>query len=99
MPRLDRGVAGIRIDRETVRNDDLLEQPDHENADANREIRREVSPLRRADLRHDLGVMRDRTSNQLRKEADEEGIIEQREITHQAAMGIHEKGNLLKRNE
>jgi len=43
--------------------------------------------------------MRDRTGDQLRKEADEEGIIEQREIAHQATIGIHEKGNLLKRDE
>jgi hypothetical protein len=82
MPRPDRGIAGIRIDRETVGNDDFLEQSNHENAEAHGKIRREVPSLRRTDLRHDLGVMRDRTGDQLRKEADEEGIIEQREISH-----------------
>jgi hypothetical protein len=99
IPSLHRGIAGIRIDRETVRNDDFLEQSDHENADTHREIRRHVPSLRRTDLRHDLGVVRDRTGDQLRKEGDEEGIVEQCEVAHQAAVGIHEKGNFLKRDE
>ena len=44
------GVAGIRIDREAVGNDDLLEQTDHEDADAHGKIRRDVPSSRRADL-------------------------------------------------
>src|SRR6185437_629896 len=64
------------------------EQPDHENADADAEICREIPPLHRADLRHDLGVVGDRPGDQLRKKCDEERIVEQREVAHEAAMGI-----------
>jgi hypothetical protein len=92
-------VAGIRIDREAVGNDDFLEQADHENAHTDGNVRRQIPSLRRTDLWHDLGVVRDRTGDQLRKEGDEEGVIEQREVTHEAAVRVHEKGDLLERDE
>ena len=51
------------------------------------------------DLRHDLGVMGDRPRDQLRKKCDEEGVIERRKVTHQTAIGIDQKRDLLEGDE
>jgi len=63
------------------------------------EICREIPPLHRADLRHDLGVVGDRPRDQLRKKCDEERIVEQCEVAHEAAMGIDQKRDLLEGDE
>ena len=51
------------------------------------------------DLRHDLGVMGDRPRDQLGEEGDEESVIEQREVAHQAAMSVDQKRDLLEGDE
>jgi hypothetical protein len=43
--------------------------------------------------------MGDRSRDQLRKEGDEERVIEQREVAHQAAMRVDQKRDLLKGDE
>ena len=99
MSGLDRRIARVRINRQAIGDDDFLEQPYNEDTQTNGKIGRKISSLRRSDLRHDLGVMGNRTRDQLREEGYEEGIVEQGEVAHQAAMGIHQEGDLLESDE
>jgi hypothetical protein len=44
-------------------------------------------------------MVRNRAGNELGEEGDEQGVVQQRKIAHESAIGVDQKRDLLKRNE
>src|SRR5262249_24141213 len=54
----------------------------------------EAEVFRAVELRHDLFVMVDRASNQMREKRDEQRIVEWFVLTRLSAIGVEQKGDL-----
>ena len=88
------------VDRDAVGQDHLLEQPDGEDRQADREVV-QIDPIGAVlgELRDHLAVVNDRPGDQLRKEGHEQGVVDEALVTDLAAIGVDQIGDLLEGEE
>ena len=92
-----RGRAKARIGprRDLVGDQHLLREPDDQERQTHPEVRCVEALVRRGgELRHHLAMMEDGSRQQVREEADEEAVVDERRFAHEALAGVDQISDL-----